>query len=399
MSITCEDLLRLRNFQKIKLRAGHEGLGAMVTWPYVGQTASVANWVHGGELLFITGVSHAAADLRNILRECVQKKLAGLVVLVGNEYIQKIPEDLIQEAEEAAFPLFEMPWDVKLIDVTREITDKIVEEQFTRKLADNFLSKLLFSTEVDYDALAEQAVINGINVQEKVVMAVFNLQRNASGGGVENIADNSLEEKLQQTLQRLCRDKGLNPLTFVYGNHVLCLLSATSVEACRQQERYLRVVHSLLRQIFTEADCYLGIGRVYTGLRYVRYSYEEAKKALELCKKMRQAEQVAHYEELGVYRLLLKIEDREEIRQFYHYNLDPLLSYDAKNNTALTDTLRAFLLANGNLAKTAQNLFIHRNTLVYRINQIQELLDKDIESAVVRLDLFNSLLAKEYLGE
>lgn len=72
MSITCEDLLRLRNFQKIKLRAGHEGLGAMVTWPYVGQTASVANWVHGGELLFITGVSHAAADLRNILRECVQ---------------------------------------------------------------------------------------------------------------------------------------------------------------------------------------------------------------------------------------------------------------------------------------------------------------------------------------
>ena len=102
---------------------------------------------------------------------------------------------------------------------------------------------------------------------------------------------------------------------------------------------------------------------------------------------------------MGVYRLLLKIEDREEIRQFYHYNLDPLLSYDAKNNTALTDTLRAFLLANGNLAKTAQNLFIHRNTLVYRINQIQELLDKDIESAVVRLDLFNSLLAKEYLGE
>ncbi|MEG1346105.1 MAG: PucR family transcriptional regulator ligand-binding domain-containing protein, partial [Acidaminococcaceae bacterium] len=126
MSISCMDLLHLKHFNKIKLVAGENGLQRNVTWPYVGQTLSVANWVHGGELLFITGVSHSASNLKDILQECIVKGLAGLVVLVGTDYIKAIPPELIEQANVAAFPLFEMPWNVKLIDVTREITDVIM---------------------------------------------------------------------------------------------------------------------------------------------------------------------------------------------------------------------------------------------------------------------------------
>ena len=91
---------------------------------------------------------------------------------------------------------------------------------------------------------------------------------------------------------------------------------------------------------------------------------------------------------MGLYRLLFKIEDKEEIREYYRYNLNVLL-----------ETLRQYLYCNGNLVKTSQALFIHRNTLLYRLNQIRDLLGKDIDDALVRLDLFNSIVAKDYLGE
>lgn len=103
--------------------AGASGLNRVISWPYVGQTASVADWVHGGELLFITGVVHETTMLPNLLEECISKKLAGLVVLTGNEYIKEIPENILQRAEEANFPVFSMPWHLKLIDVTRCIID------------------------------------------------------------------------------------------------------------------------------------------------------------------------------------------------------------------------------------------------------------------------------------
>ena len=90
MSVTCQDLLTLKYFERIKLVAGPNGLDRTVTWPYVGQTSTVSQWVHGGELLFITGIVHSADKLKDLILECIQKKLAGLVILVGNEYINSI---------------------------------------------------------------------------------------------------------------------------------------------------------------------------------------------------------------------------------------------------------------------------------------------------------------------
>lgn len=45
MSVTCQDLLTLKYFERIKLVAGPNGLDRTVTWPYVGQTSTVSQWV------------------------------------------------------------------------------------------------------------------------------------------------------------------------------------------------------------------------------------------------------------------------------------------------------------------------------------------------------------------
>lgn len=90
MSVTCQDLLPLKYFDHIKLVAGHNGLDRTVTWPYVGQTSTVSQWVHGGELLFITGIAHSADKLKGLIWECIQKKLSGLVILGGNGNLMNI---------------------------------------------------------------------------------------------------------------------------------------------------------------------------------------------------------------------------------------------------------------------------------------------------------------------
>lgn len=73
MSVICRDLLPLKYFERIKLVAGQNGLDRTVTWPYVGQTSTVSQWVHGGELLFITGIAHSADKLADLILECIQK--------------------------------------------------------------------------------------------------------------------------------------------------------------------------------------------------------------------------------------------------------------------------------------------------------------------------------------
>lgn len=263
MSVTCQDLLTLKYFERIKLVAGPNGLDRTVTWPYVGQTSTVSQWVHGGELLFITGIVHSADKLKDLILECIQKKLAGLVILVGNEYINSIPEELLAQADAADFPLFEMPWDVKLIDVTREITDLIMRDKFEIKKSKNFLGRLLFASDVDYRQMLDTAIINDIHLLEYKFIAVFNVSHPADEI-MTDAGHDSLEDKLQHSVDSLCKEKQLPVTTLVYGNNVICLASAPTQEKAAEAAAYLETVCGLLSQSSTAAATFTSALAVLT---------------------------------------------------------------------------------------------------------------------------------------
>lgn len=397
MAITCADLLKLQNFKDIQLLAGEKGLHRSLTWPYVGQTRNVSDWVHGGELLFITGVAHDVDDLESILQECITKRLAGLVVLLGDQYIKQIPDTLLHQAEKAAFPLFKMPWDLKLIDVTREITDLISLEKLERKRSKSFLSRLLFSDNIDFERLLEEQVLHEVKIHEQGFIVVINVVSSKHESRLDH--QETYEESIQNQIYSLCKQHAVPLHSLLYGNNIICLISAGTLKEAEKAARYLRIIHELLLQVNTDVDLYLGLGRTYNNPADIRKSYQEARQALELCKKICLPKRVAAYSDLGIYRLLFNIKDIREIQEFYRYHLEPILIYDAQNNTELLATLRQYLHCNSNLAKAAQALFVHRNTLLYRLNQIKDLLNVDLDDALTKLNLFNSIIAKEYLGE
>lgn len=65
--------------------------------------------------------------------------------------------------------------------------------------------------------------------------------------------------------------------------------------------------------------------------------------------------------------------EREDLSRYLHRALRTLIRYDSENETDLTETLCTYLEQNRNIKETAEKLFLHRNSLVYRINRIQEL--------------------------
>ena len=173
LSITCNTLLEAKFFKSIELRAGSSGLNRVISWPYIGKTPSITEWVHGGELLFITGVVHEAAILPNVLEECISKKLAGLVILISNEYIKDIPDNILKRADEAHFLVFSMPWRLKLIDVTKKLSNLIIEDQNRNRDIKEFLNQLLFDNCASEDILLNRASRNGISLPKYSFIALL----------------------------------------------------------------------------------------------------------------------------------------------------------------------------------------------------------------------------------
>ncbi len=388
MPITCNDLLALKLFSSIKLLAGKRGLDRVITWPHIGQTTEISPWVHGGELLFITGIAHSKEMLPALLEECIQNRLSGLVILIGNEYIKSIPQELVEKAEAADFPLFSMPFQLKLIDVTKEIADLIIRDTLERKKEEHLLDKLLFSPDADIPELLKTMFPEGMR-DVFCFVCIFGL----SPGKSEECGQ---AEQLQHHVLSLCAAKYIKVSTLIQNNSVICLIFSSSEKSAAAAVSYLEASREVLSQLCGDHKLMLSFGRIYNTCLNIRESYSEARAALQFYGNIEHT-CIIHYQNLGLYYLLMQIKAPEKLHEYYHAFLGPVLNYDTEHNANLLPTLRAYLVSNGNITKTSQKIFVHRNTLLYRLNQIQEMTGWDLEDAYTRMNLLISILVREYL--
>jgi purine catabolism regulator len=118
--------------------------------------------------------------------------------------------------------------------------------------------------------------------------------------------------------------------------------------------------------------------------------------ALDLAARL-QTDTPLYIGDLGVYQLILSLNDREKLLDFCKQTLEPLLKYDMSQHADLIKTLEAFFACHGNLSQTAEMLIVHRNTLLYRMNRINEIADIDLNRPEIRLALHLALTIRRLL--
>ncbi|MBO0692733.1 MAG: helix-turn-helix domain-containing protein [Acidimicrobiaceae bacterium] len=128
----------------------------------------------------------------------------------------------------------------------------------------------------------------------------------------------------------------------------------------------------------------IGASQVTNTLSQLGTARDQARATLKLARRLGRTEAVTAYEELGFYRLLLAVPP-PELRRFADEVLAPLVDYDEAHGTNLVSTLAAYLQTGGSPRHAAEKLFVHPNTVVYRIGRIQELIGLDLADPEDRL--------------
>jgi purine catabolism regulator len=131
----------------------------------------------------------------------------------------------------------------------------------------------------------------------------------------------------------------------------------------------------------------VGIGRIAKNLQTIPQAYREAQQALEIGQKLFGEGKLHSFAQLGIYRLLFHLNGQNELREFYQETLGPLLAADTRGDGAFIETLECFFRCNGNLSETARAMHFHRNSLLYRLSRIEEILGRSLEDSELRLSL------------
>jgi DNA-binding PucR family transcriptional regulator len=136
-----------------------------------------------------------------------------------------------------------------------------------------------------------------------------------------------------------------------------------------------------------------GIGGTAASAADLRRPLAQAREAVRVLRARPGGADVTTFAELGGYRLLLGLQEPEQLHRFAESVLGPLRDHDSRRGGELESTLRAFLDHDGHWAATAEALYVHVNTLRNRLTRIAELTGRDVGRTADRVDLFLALEA------
>lgn len=132
---------------------------------------------------------------------------------------------------------------------------------------------------------------------------------------------------------------------------------------------------------------FLGIGGKADQIHGYYVSSQQASQALNIVENRFREKGFAFFEDLGSYTILHHLDHVPDIHLFIESQLGPLEKYAEGSNMDLVHTLRVYLQNNGNAKSTAEELYLHRSSLLYRLERIETLLDIQLNDADVRFNL------------
>lgn len=250
----------------------------------------------------------------------------------------------------------------------------------------------LSGTPADDDLLSTRAQQSGFDAGSMFVVAVFRaLTRSGAALPLESLISLVRDDMARRTING------------AVGQYVDVIVALYPLENPSKMPRVHDLVEEVRGQLAARTPTGLvgaGISRPANGLSGLREAYREAKDAVSIANELGDREHATFYGDLKLFQLLLALKERnlEQLRRFHQETLGKLVEHDERKQADLIRTLNGFFEANGNLAKAASDLDVHRNTLVYRLERIAELTEMNLDDPDNRLILHLALKIQRVLA-
>jgi purine catabolism regulator len=200
--------------------------------------------------------------------------------------------------------------------------------------------------------------------------------------------------RLETIVHQSAAQQGVSSLVRSRGAEVLMFCAVSGAVRPEAALALAQTVRAAAADEYPQHPVYGGIGRPAVELADWRDSCREASQAMSMAERLKEYSPL-YFGDLSVYRLLFQLEGNPELEAFCRETLGPLLDYEGGGD--LLETLEAFCDRLGNLSQTAEKLFIHRNSLLYRMERISQLTGLDLNNPDTRLAVTLALRIRKML--
>ncbi|WP_319371873.1 PucR family transcriptional regulator ligand-binding domain-containing protein [uncultured Ilyobacter sp.] len=388
MAIKLSALYETTNKKDIKLVAGKNGLDNVVRWAHMIEGIEISTFLEGQELSFVTGIALEKEEgLFELVKHTYYNHASGMVINIG-PYIKSIPEEVLEFCNEHNFPLFEIPWHVYMANFIKSFCYQITISDRTNIELSAAIKNAIFLPEQE-NSYIPQLEMQNFNSEWPYCIALISILEKST----QKIVDEKRRSKFLKQIENMVTYS--YERTFVLeieGRFVLLFAQYSEKEIRDIIEKINKKFMELLKK---EENIYLSIGENTQNIKCLEKSYRKAMNILKLQNRRGKNGEIGVYSNLGLYKLLLSLEDKEVIKEYYCETLGPLVKHDELNGTDYILVLDTYLKHSGSVKEVALQLFYHRNTINYKLAKIQEILSCDLSQLNTRVIYSVALMLRD----
>ncbi len=195
---------------------------------------------------------------------------------------------------------------------------------------------------------------------------------------------NKHKEELMNVIDHVAYLNNQSLLSIHRGNFIISFVKVKENNAFYNSSLYLKEfvndVYDALIKYNEKIKVRIGVGKACPEFLEMKKSYTQAQEAIRISVQINQETSISFYEELLIYHLFDSVNSKDSLEELYESSLGRLIDYDRQNNSNLVETLAQYFKSGGNISEAAKNMFLHRNTFIYRFEKIKQILNSELKN-------------------
>lgn len=386
MAIMVKKLYKNGTFlYQMNLIAGRNGLTNLVQWVHIIEDDSVSSLLHGKELVFTAGILNHEKDwLLNFARKLYEAEVSAFVVNIG-PHIKEIPKEVIDYCDKVNMPLFTIPWQTRMVDMTRDFCHRIMNNDHVENSMATTIKNIIFKTGELETQISQMERYGYQRDGHFCFISIFAKDKEENRSQEYMDALTMYAEKIARSVREL----------FISFSYKECLILVLADYSDQEIENFVRDFLKLAKKEKNRYRLHMGISSNQRGIFFQDKNFEKAYSAMEMAKK--RMEDYNYYDKLDVFKVLYAVNDKTILRGYYQDTIGKLETYDLKNNTEFKSLLRTYFENNASLQLVSEKLYIHRNTVTNQLKKIEDITGYNPFDLEDRVKLYVGFLIKDIM--
>ncbi|EEL56247.1 PucR family transcriptional regulator [Bacillus cereus] len=258
--------------------------------------------------------------------------------------------------------------------------------QYSRRIQDEFFTNVINSVFSTQDEIINLGKEFNLSFDQKYICIIGKVD-------IKEFTMSFMEYQEEKDLIYDLIEEELNSYTanvhlFIKDDMYVLLVNCDGIWRQTEKERMISLLKNIQVKIYTyfQKSISFGIANSSEQLLHISHSFKEATDAFYYGEMSGSKEFIEIYQAKEISAILRMI-PQEQLKKFYESTLHSLANENEKDHAVLLHTLSVYLETHCAISETAKRLFLHRNTVIYRLEKCEEILGRNIKDPNETLQL------------